>query len=92
MENPEYVENKFTKQDYHRLYETSSSSLLQSHIRRANYRDKRFQRMIPSESIRKIFYCNFNDIPLYMFGKNYLPPDTQEMITDIARWRLTIHK
>lgn len=89
--NPDYVPDKFTRQDYHRLYETASSTKLKSYLRCSKYRDKKFQRNLNNGKVKKVFYCSFDDLPMCINTKSS-DEQTQIMITDILRWRYTIHK
>lgn len=86
-----YVENLYTKKDYQKLYELANSSFLKTRIRTCRFRDKRFQRTLLFPDIKNIFYCDYNQIPLHINSKDK-SPDIIEIIKDIARWRLSIHK
>lgn len=87
-----YIENMFSRKEYHRLYDTSSSSTLKNLLRASRFRDKAVQRKIVTiKNVKEIFYCPFNKIPLYINIKSY-DQIKNDMIKDITRWRLTIHK
>lgn len=87
----DYVENLYTSKDYHKLYELANSSFLKTRIRTCRFRDKRFQRTLLFPAIIDIFYCDYNQIPLHINSKDK-SPDIIEIVKDIARWRLSIHK
>lgn len=86
----QYVPNRFNKQDYHLLYNIATTFTIKRLLYHAAYRDKRVQRAICGSGfdIQTIFYCDFDEIPLYMNTNTA----NSQIVQEIAKWRLSINK
>lgn len=81
-----YKESQFTAQDYHILFDIATPlSNVRSRVKKAKFRDKKFQRYLNHTEEYMVFSCPFDQLPLHL--------NTEwAAAKDILKWRLRINK
>jgi hypothetical protein len=69
MPNVTYRKSQFNRKDYHKLFDYAPSGLgLKTILHVTNYRDKRVQRELSTETV-KVLHAALEDTPMYINSK-----------------------